>query len=116
MEIDITRFFNEADPSEFSASRAERGQNAGPKTWANAKTEAAKSPLLTTPEQLEALRRYVQDFGAWSEEEIAAWDDVECNATFIQLVSGDMREAGAEGDGGNSYRGDDGRVYYSLSH
>ena len=133
MEIDITRFFNEADPFEFSASRAERGQNAGPETWANAKAEGAASPLLTTPTQLDALRSYVKEFGAGSEEEIAAWTAEECNALFIQLVSGDMREAGAEGvtveefdwaayekmcesHGGNFYRGDDGRVYYSLSH
>ena len=133
MEIDITRFFNEADPFEFSASRAERGQNAGPETWANAKVEGAASPLLTTHAQLAALRRYVKDFGAWNEEEIAAWDDAECNALFIRLVSGDMRDAGAEGvtvddfdwgayeemcesRGGNFYRDDDGRVYYSLSN
>ena len=30
MEIDITEFFNSAEPYEFSASRAERGPNAGP--------------------------------------------------------------------------------------
>ena len=132
MEIAITRFFNEADPFEFSASRAERGQNAGPETWANAKVEGAASPLLTTPAQLNALRSYVKEFGAWSEEEIAAWGATECNALFIQLIAGDMREASAEGvtveefdwtayeemcesRGGNFYRNDDGRVYYSLS-
>ena len=40
MEIDITAFFENADPFEFSHSRAEGGANAGPQTWANAKEEA----------------------------------------------------------------------------
>lgn len=93
MEIDITRFFESADPFEFSASRAERGQNAGPETWANAKQEGADAPLLTTPEQMQALRDHVKEFGAWDAEEIAAWDDIECNALFIQMVSSAMREA-----------------------
>lgn len=133
MEIDITRFFNEADAFEFSASRMERGENAGAETWNNAKTEASDSPLLTTPEQLDALRAYVKGFGAWSEEEIAAWSDVECNALFIQIISGDIREtgmyagddfdwkeyeAGAEKGhwSGNLYRAETGEVFYSLSN
>lgn len=133
MEIDITSFFESADPFEFSASHAERGQNAGPETWANAKREGSESPLLTTPEQLDALRSYVRDFGAWEEAEIAAWDAAECNALFIQFVSGDMREANLDSEPSDSdwaeyrrraeegrcssqlYRNDDGRVYYSLS-
>ena len=92
MEIDITNFFNNAEPFDFSASVAERGENAGRDTWNNAKREGAASPLLTTPEQLDALRSYVKGFGAWDDDEIAAWDDAECNALFIQLISGDMRE------------------------
>ena len=88
MEIDVTAFFENADPFEFSHSRAEGGANAGPQTWANAKEEAQRSPLLTTPEQLDALRSYV----------IAAWSPIECNALFIQLISGDND-----------------KIYYSLS-
>ena len=133
MEIDITDFFNEADAFEFSASRMERGENAGPETWANAKEEGARAPLLTTPEQLDAMRDYFSDFGAWSREEIAAWDATECNALFIQMVSGDIREAGAEAYdandfdweqyekdseagqcGGNLFRGVDGQVWYQF--
>ena len=133
MEIDITTFFETADPFEFSGSVAERGQNAGRETWNNAKEEGANSPLLTTPEQIEALREYVKDFGAWTREEIAAWTNTECNALFIQLVSGDMREGGLDNDPDDSdwaeyekraergncpsniFRTDDGKVYYSLS-
>lgn len=92
MEIDITRLVTEEDMFEFSASRAERGQNAGPETWANAKDEAAARPLLAD-EQLPAFRDYVRDFGAWEDEEIDGWSPVECNALFVQMVAGDMREA-----------------------
>lgn len=131
-EIDITDFFNSADAFEFSASVAERGENAGKETWNNAKEEGTRAPLLTTPDQIQALRDHVKEFGAWSREEIEAWSSVECNALFIQLVSGDMREAGLDQDPddqdwqeyekraergncpGNIYRGDDGRVYYYL--
>ena len=52
-----------ADPFEFSASRAEMGDNAGPITWANAKGEAARAPLLTTEEQLDAAREWAGGFG-----------------------------------------------------
>ena len=124
MEIDITAFFENADPFEFSHSRA----NAGPQTWANAKEEAQRSPLLTTPEQLDALRSYVREFGAWSEEEIAAWGPIECNALFIQLISGDMREGNLDREepDWDAYEADDSlthnifkagndKIYYSLS-
>jgi hypothetical protein len=134
MEIDITRFFNDAEPFDFSSSVAERGQNAGKETWANAKREGAESPLLTTPEELEALRSYVKEFGAWEDAEIQGWSEAECNALFIQLISGDMREMESlcMGDDGeldwpeierlqqegtissNIYRGDDDKVYYYL--
>lgn len=72
MEIDIADFFTSADPFEFSASIAERGQNAGPQTWANAKEQAADAPLLQTEEQLEALRDWALSSSAWNEEKIAA--------------------------------------------
>jgi hypothetical protein len=127
MEIDITSFFESADPFEFSASRAERGQNAGPETWANAKREGAESPLLTTEEQFDALRDHVRGFGAWDADEIAAWDAAELNALFIQLISGDMREADLDnGDPDwevyeadvnlthNIFKGSDDRIYYYL--
>lgn len=133
MEINITRFVTECDPFNFSASQAERGDNVGPETWSNAKTEAAREPLLTSPEQLDALRDYVGGFGAWEDDEIAAWSANECNALFIQLVSGEMREAGMDdvdvedfdwekyersaengNISGNIFRAADGQIYYCL--
>src|SRR5947207_5979867 len=94
MEINITSFVQTEDPFDYSASRAECGVNAERDTWNNAKTKAPM--LLDTPEKIEALRDYVKGYGAWNEEEIAAWSAGDCNALFIQLVSGDMREAGMD--------------------
>lgn len=94
--------------------------------------------FLSTAEHVEALRSYVKDFGAWEEEEIASWDDAECNALFVQLASGDLREAAGVAPSseneegidweayeelaekrtcsGNIYKGGDDRIYYSLCH
>lgn len=135
MEIDITRFVKTAEPCEFSASQAELGKDAGKITWNNAKREGAESPLLAEGD-LDELRAWAKEFGAWEEEEIAAWGAVECNALLIQYISGDLRELEslcssdddeygidwekaeklAESSGGNIYCGDDGRVYFSMCH
>lgn len=96
MEIDITSFVTNADPFDFSASRAERGQNAGLETWANATAEGASSPFLTSEAQLDAMRAFVKSSGGWDCKEIAAFSDVDLNALFIQWVSGDMREMGLD--------------------
>ena len=134
MEINITRFFKEADHFEYSASCAGRGQNAGQETWANAKAEASRKPLLTTPEKLSAAEDFFRGFGAWSREELAAFSSEELNALLIQFVSGDIREAESlcpDSNGnvdwteyqklsergttsGRFYRGNDGEVYFSL--
>ncbi len=92
MTIDLSPLISE-DAFDYSASRAELGDNAGQITWKNAK----QAPVcLKTPEELEAFRDWVADFGAWSAEEIAAWNATECNALFVQFVAGDIREAGAD--------------------
>jgi len=132
MEINITRFFNEAEPFEFSASIAERGDNAGNETWNNAKNEAARLPLLNGENELAAMRQWAKASGGWNDDEIAAWSDTELNALFIQLISGDIREAESgngeidweqyeqEQESGNVsgclYRGIDGQIYYSLGN
>lgn len=135
-EIDITDFLSDDDasPYEFSASAAELGQCAGKITWRNSMDRAQDNALLTTQDQIDALKAYVKGFGAWDDTEIEGWSDQECNALFIQLISGDLRESGladsdpdefdwteyearaSEGQiSGNIFRADDGRVYYSLS-
>jgi hypothetical protein len=93
MEINITQLLT-TDVFDFSHSRDEGGQNAGQNTWRAALEETKSAPLLSTPDQLEALRDHVKGFGAWNQEEISAWNDNECNALFLQLVSGDLREMG----------------------
>lgn len=134
MEIDITKFLVGGELADFSASAAELGPNAGQITWANALREGAESPLLTSPDEIQAFRDYMHGFGAWTDEQIDGWDSRECNALFTQFVAGDLREAGfddcdldqfdwqnyqAQCEAGNLagrfYRGDDGRVYFSLS-
>ena len=55
MELDITEFWNAEEPSNFSASVFELGDNAGAITWRNAKDEAETyAYLLNTEEKKKA--------------------------------------------------------------
>jgi hypothetical protein len=92
MEFDITEFFNTCAPMDYSASRAEIGDNAGADTWCAACEDSPDHVILDTDEKREAFRSFVRSAGAWSDEEIAAWSDVELNALCIQWIAGDMRE------------------------
>ena len=136
MEIDITRFVKTAEPCEFSASRAELGVDAGAITWRNAKREAAESPLLSDESALDSLRQWARESGGWTREEVSAWTPEECNALFVQIISGDLREleslAYSDSDEygvdwqaaerlaeqgtihGALFKGTDGNVYYYL--
>lgn len=138
MEIDITHIVRDVDTWPLSGSVATHGLNAGPMTWAASVAQAKDTPLLDTPEKLDALRDWAEGFGAWSREEIAAWSDDECNALLLQYIAGDMREMGMDGvdmsdddeaarywretdedrENGripsNIYPGDDGRIYFYL--
>lgn len=128
MEIDITEFFMNAAPMDYSASVAEIGQDAGPCTWNAAKEDSAEYMILDTEDKRQAFQEYVKGFGAWSDEEIAAWSEIELNALCMQFLAGDMREANIGGPDtdwdaydadcregvavGRIYKGDDGRVYF----
>lgn len=92
MEIDVTCLVNDADPAEISASIAERGQNAAKETWEFAKAYAATERLLTTTEQQGTAREFFKGFGAWEDDEIAGWSDVELDALVLQFAAGDLRE------------------------
>lgn len=92
MELNITRFFNEAAPRDYSASVAELGASAGADTWRAAFDDSADYPMLDTAEKREAFRAFVRSSGGWSDEEIRIWDDAELNALLIQWIAGDMRE------------------------
>lgn len=134
MEIDISKFFNEAAPMDYSASVAEIGANAGAATWQAAKDAAGEFLLIDTPEKRAAFDSWAREFGAWDDDELAAHSAAEANALFLQFVAGDMREADIGPDSTpddwkeyemrqhrgevSSYifRADDGRVFFSLDH
>ena len=130
MELNISRFFKEAASTDYSASVAEIGRNAGPDTWRAACDDSGDYMMLDDEDKREAFRKHVREFGAWSDDEIAAWSDVELNALLIQMIAGDIREAGLDQldpdwdeyeagcrEGIYSFRlfvGDDGEVYYYI--
>jgi len=131
MEINITKFVNDAAPMDYSASVAEIGQNAGPDTWNAACTDAPDWNFLDSPEKLDCFREWLKPWGAWDASEIAAFSDIHLNALFIQWIAGDMRECGidancdwaeietAQSEGcvsSNIFRAEDGSIYFSLDH
>lgn len=134
-ELDITAFFNSPDfrPSYYSSSCAELGHDAGYITWQNSVDRSEEIDLLLTDDNREIFRQYIAGFGAWTDSEIKAWTNVELNALLIQMISGDIREAGlntvnpnwedyAKGAESGQYSGRiyggplsvDGRIYYCI--
>ena len=130
MELNITHFFNDAAPRDYSASVAEIGNDAARSTWQAACDDSEDYPMLDSDEKREEFRRYVKGFGAWSEDEIAAWSNQELNALLIQMVSGDIREASLDADepdweqyqkdsedgriSGRIFKGSDSQIYYCI--
>ena len=98
MELNVTRFFNEASPRDYSASRMEIGDNAARDTWQAACDDSVDYMILDTEDKREAFREYVGDFGAWSDEEIRAWSDSELNALLLQMISSDIREGSLDAE------------------
>lgn len=92
MELNITRFFNEACPKDYSASVAEIGANAGADTWRAACEDSEDYMILDDQDKRAAFRAYVKTFGAWEDTEVSAWTYRELNALLLQMVSGDIRE------------------------
>jgi len=127
MELNITEFFNNSNAFDYSASIAEMGDNVGIATWQNACN--ADFVLLSNDDECESFRQYIKGFGAWSDEEIAAWDNNELNALCIQFVSGEIRQfedvadsdweeyerLSEEGQLGGLCKGGDDQVYIYLS-
>ena len=116
---------------DLSASRMELGSNAGSITWQAAKEQAEETPILDTPEKLDAMRDFARASGGWDAEEVAAWDAEEVNALFLQWIAGDVRQLGADTLAGvdweevaeaqregqapsNIYPGDNGKLYFYL--
>lgn len=92
MELDITRFFNEACPMDYSASVAEIGRDAGKVTWSAAVEDAAEYSILPDEKAREAFRDQVKGFGASEYYRLSEKGQ----------ISGRMSH------------GDDGRVYYYI--
>lgn len=131
MEINVTSYFlAEIEPSDFSGSVLEKGENAGKITFNNALEESESLMLLDTDEKIEAVKQHFISMGM-EEEEINACSNVEINATFLQLISGDIREGseyleqspidwvGYENDdsgqlAGNLFKGIDNEIYYYV--
>lgn len=96
IEIDITHMVepedaNQIDVSLLSGSQADLGSNAAEITWFNSRQLAAQKPLLSA-DQIEGAKKYFKGFGAWDDEEIAAWTDLEVQALVVQYIAGDIRE------------------------
>lgn len=92
MEIDVTRFVDEMDCGTLSASRMELGDDAGRITWRNALEEAESHPLARTAEELEEVRDWLREFGAWTRAELDSFSALEINGMLIQFIAGDVRE------------------------
>lgn len=128
MELNINHLFKTINPAHYSASQAELGPDAGPITWANA-IDAAPN-LLDSADKMREFKDYMRDFGAWSDAEINAWSQKECNALLLQLIAGDIRESGLDTSNpdwseyqqqaeqgtvaGYLFHGIDGNIYYSF--
>ncbi len=89
-DVDVSVLIDEVDPFDLSASRAERGTNAGPETWRNA-LDAASRNALDVPDDAGA-RQFFAEFGAWDDEEIQGWSKAELDALILQMASGNLRE------------------------
>lgn len=97
MLIDITDFYHREDPSLYAASVAECGDDAAHQTWTAAMRAAEEYNHIGTPDQIEAFKKFLQQFGAWSEAEVEGWTHQQLNAVFIQWAAGDMREGHMHG-------------------
>jgi hypothetical protein len=125
MEIDITHMVEDADEMPMlSGSQAELGDNAGSLTWKNSCAYGEEHPLLTTDEQRDAARKHFREYGAWTDEQIAAWSERELQGIICQDVAAAIREREAYDNddaftassttSGRIYRGDNGRWYFYL--
>jgi hypothetical protein len=114
MEIDVTHMVEDADNMiELSGSKAEHGPDAPRITWDNAVAYGKEHPLLATDDARDAARAHFKEYGAWTEDEIAAWDEDTIQGIMCQDVAAAIREMTAGGEH-NLYRGDDGKWYYYL--
>jgi hypothetical protein len=130
MEIDVTHMVEDSDSMiELSGSRMEHGADAAQVTWNNALDYGMGQPLLKTEEERDAARAHFREYGAWSEEEIAAWDEAALQGIMCQDVAAAIRELEVLDDfsnyeklveegvlSGRLFKGDDGKWYFYLGN
>lgn len=93
MQINVTHMVEDCDDMPLlSGSQAELGNDAGRITWNNSAAYGKDNPLLTTEEEKDAARDHFREYGAWTAEEIAAWDDSHLQAITCQDVAAAIRE------------------------
>ena len=136
-EIDITSLVTDDEspfvPFDLSNNRATLGDDAGRLTWQASKECGEAINLLTTEDRVEAWKEFVASSGGWSREEVEAMPAADLNALLLQWIAGDIREAfgddaadqwdwvayGEDASAGRIssrlYRGDDGRIYFSIA-
>lgn len=94
MNIEITSLL-ETDQFPLSHSQAEGGPTAGRDTWRASLQAAAETPLLDSPEKLQAMRDFARSSGGWDDAEVTEWTPQDVNALFLQWIAGDCRECPA---------------------
>jgi hypothetical protein len=75
-----------------SGSMAELGNDAGRVTWDNSCDLADRLPgFLETEDALQEVRDHIKSYGAWDEEEIAAFTPRDLRAFIVQEVMAEIR-------------------------
>ncbi len=98
MELNVTKTIHAwlddeswSDASNYSCSRLEAGDYAGPGSW-QAACDDAGDLIKLSPNETAATRDWFGEFGAWDDSERAAWTAKEVAALLLQFIAGDWRE------------------------
>lgn len=82
-----------------SGSMAELGNDAGRVTWDNSCDLADRLPgFLETEDALQEVRDHIKSYGAWDEEEIAAFTPRDLRAFIVQEVMAEIRHLEEHGE------------------
>jgi hypothetical protein len=111
MELKIKHLINE-ELSNYSASVMELGQNAGRITWDNAKK--SYYVFVSTEEEKQKARDYIEELGAWSKEEIAAWSDKELNAVLTQEIAVSLKDYEFDPESSQVFETESGELYIYI--
>lgn len=113
MELNISHLAQDVEALiDYSASRAEG--YTGEETWNNAMGHFDDNePLVSSKEDVQEVKDFFAEFGAWSKEEIATWSTQEVNALLLQFIAGDLRSGD---DTGRIYQDDDGQTYFYVGN